>query len=206
MSHQHSAGCGCAEAAKSADAMSASLLPAIDLPRVRCFNEAEPDAGRYCLKGWDARHDARRLLSDPDDGEMLLVIPFTSSVHIRSLALIAWGDWRPARLRLFVNRDDLDLSNVQDAAPAQEIESVAEDGEGWLDYPLKQNKFQNVSTLLVHVPEAVGGEQSGIQFLHLKGTATSNRRVIANVVYESRANPADHNKLGEENAASQAAM
>ena len=204
MSHQHSGSCGCAEAAKAADAISTSLFPSIDLSRVRCFNEAEHDMGRHCLKPWDQRNDARRTLSDPDDGELLLHIPFTSAVHIRSLALMAWGDWRPVRVRLFVNRDDLDLSSAPDAACAQEVQ-LNDDTEGWLDYPLKQAKFQNVSSLQLLVTEAVGGGQSGIQFLHLKGAATDNKRQIVNVVYESRANPADHNKLKEENAASQAA-
>lgn len=114
----------------------------------------------------------------------------------------------PTRLRLFVNRPDIDLASVSDAgAPAQEIELV-EDTEGYIDWPLKANKFQNVSSLSIHIPGSVGGEgaQSGIQFLHFKGVSTNHRREVVNVVYESRANPADHNKAKDESAPSQAAQ
>jgi len=74
----------------------------------------------------------------------------------------------------FVNRDDLDLSSVHDAAATQELE-LAEDTEGYLDYPLKAAKFQNVSSLQIFVPESVSGGQSGIQFINLKGVATQVR-------------------------------
>ncbi len=68
---------------------------------------------------------------------------------------------------------------------------------GFLDYPLKQTKFQHVSSLCIYVPESMSGDASGIHFLHLKGVATQNKREVVNVVYEARANPADHNKLTE---------
>ena len=79
----------------------------------------------------------------------------------------------PRRSR-FVNRDDLDLASVADVAAAQELE-LAEDSTGFLDYILKQNKFQNVSSLTLHVTEAVGGAQSAIQLVHLKGTSAGVR-------------------------------
>jgi len=208
MSHQHSANCGCADAVKAADAVQSSLYPSIDLDRLSVLNAcdecaAEPGNGaRRCIKPWDERNDSRRLLSDEDDGEMLLTIPFVNDVHLRSIAVMAWGDWQPRKIRLFVNRDDLDLSGINDVSPAQELE-LAPDTGGYIDYPLKVVRFQNVHTLIIHVTEAVGGEgeQSGIQFLQLKGTSTQNKREIVNVVYESRANPADHNKLAESHQA-----
>ena len=73
-----------------------------------------------------------------------------------------------------MNRDDLDLSSVQDTTCAQEIE-LAEDVDGYVDYPLKLNKFQNVSSLLIYVPESVTGGQSGFQFIHMKGITTQVR-------------------------------
>ena len=73
-----------------------------------------------------------------------------------------------------MNRDDLDLSSVHDTAAAQELELV-DDVDGYLDYPLKQSKFQNVNSLLLFVTEAVGEGQSGIQHVNLKGVSTKVR-------------------------------
>lgn len=99
-SHRHSNGCGCSEDAKVADAVTTSLYASIDRDRARCFNEAEHDMASACLKPWHQRHDSRRLLSDPDDGEMMLVIPFTHAVHIKTIAVMAWGDWQPKKIKL----------------------------------------------------------------------------------------------------------
>ena len=102
MSHRHSGACGCAEDAKQADATGTSLFASIDQDRVWCLNEAEADAGRRCMRqAWHERNEERgRLLSDPDDGEMLLHIPFTAGVHVRSISIMAWGDWRPKKIKL----------------------------------------------------------------------------------------------------------
>ena len=74
----------------------------------------------------------------------------------------------------YVNRDDLDLSSVHDTAAAQELDLV-DAVDGYLDYPLKQSKFQNVNSLLLFVTEAVGEGQSGIQHVNLKGVSTKVR-------------------------------
>jgi hypothetical protein len=80
----------------------------------------------------------------------------------------------PCYVVSYVNRDDLDLSSVHDTVAAQEIE-LSEDTEGYVDYPLKLNKFQNVSSLLICVTESVTGGQSGIQYINLKGISTQVR-------------------------------
>ena len=100
MSHRHSASCGCAEDAKQSDALSSSLYPAIDRARIWCLNESAPDSGQACIRPWDERQSDARLLSDPDDGELLLFIPFTAAVHVRSIAVMAWGDWQPKKIKL----------------------------------------------------------------------------------------------------------
>lgn len=89
--HRHSGSCGCAEEAKQADAVGTSLYPSIDRAGIWCLNAAHSDGGLRAVKPWDARNDDRRLLSDADDGEMMLHIPFSTAVHIRSLACMVSG-------------------------------------------------------------------------------------------------------------------
>jgi hypothetical protein len=102
MSHQHSGSCSCSEDQKQSDAVTTSLYSSIDRDRIRCLNEAVADSGKFAVKPWSERNNAQRLLSDPDDGEMLLIIPFITAVHIKTITFMAWGDWQPKKVKLSV--------------------------------------------------------------------------------------------------------
>ena len=105
MSHQHSSGCACSEDQKQSDAITESLYSSIDIDRIRCFNEAVHDSGRRCIKPFSDRNNDQRLLSDPSDGEMLLVIPFITDVHIKTITIMAWADWQPKKIKLSAQHD-----------------------------------------------------------------------------------------------------
>ena len=85
---------------------------------------------------------------------------------------------------------------MAEAQPAQEV-SLSLDPEGVIDYQLKLQKFQSVSSLLLHFPSNFHPDSpdvsTRIHWLHLKGQASGDRRAeIVNVVYEAVARPADH--------------
>ena len=65
-----------------------------------------------------------------------------------------------------------------------------------LDYPLKVNKFQNVSSMALHFPSNHHPDSpeasTVIHWLHVKGVASKDRREVVNVVYEAVARPSDH--------------
>ena len=142
MSHPfHSAGCGCAHDSLDQSQLT-TLYPSIDLDRLVCYNESQPNQSRTIIRPWEDRHNpTQHLDSSDDDSELLLLVPFTTNVKVRSVTVRSEGDSAPDRVRLFVNRDDLDLSSVGDTQPAQEI-NLAADPEARLDYPLKSANTQ----------------------------------------------------------------
>jgi len=160
--------------------------------QIVCFNELESEMGKVPFRPACQRSVADLvLLSDEDDPELLIVIPFTSHVILRSFIIKAHGDSAPSTVRLFINRDDLDLSDIGDATPEQEF-NLAEDPNGDIQYSTRVHKFQGVSTLLMHFPASRRGDHTRIEYVELRGLGTQNRREVINVAYEAVANPQDH--------------
>jgi len=195
--HKHSATCGCHLEAKLTGVNVDYLYASIDTTKIWCLNEGEPESGKKCIKPHSERKRGEATISDDSDPELLLYIPFTTQVKVLSFCMIAAGETAPSKVRMWVNREDIDFSNASEVPPTQSWD-VNEDTEGVLDYPTQIHKFQNVSSLLIHVPSSVGGENTRIEYLGFKGEATKNKREIVNVVYEARAQPKDHKSKAED--------
>ncbi|GJP33523.1 hypothetical protein CLOM_g9596 [Closterium sp. NIES-68] len=172
-----------------------SLYKSVDLPKVRALNEAVEGSAKGVFRSWEERmtFPSQPLDSNEDDPELILFIPFTTDVKIKSIAIIGGADGSsPSKMRAFINREDVDFSVVNDLTPVQEW-NLAENLRGELEYTTKYSKFQGVSSLTLHFPSNFGGDFSRIYFIGLKGEATqNNRRAVAAVVYEAQANPSDH--------------
>eukprot|EP00887_Chlorella_sp_A99_P007810 scaffold20.g7810.t1 len=92
-----------------------SLYKYIDIPRVRCLNEAVEGSCRGVFKPWEQRlAEGPALASDDDDPELLLHIPFSGAA--------------------FINRDDLDFGMAGELPAVQEWELVENLG-GQIEYP-----------------------------------------------------------------------
>jgi hypothetical protein len=205
MAHVHSAACSCSWEAKEQEVdLGDSLYPSIDTTQVRALNADPPDSAAYAFKPHDQRLSTERWLrSDNDDGELILHIPFTAQVVLKSFCVIGGHgnqqrDSAPAHCKMWINREDIDFSNASDITPTQEFD-LQYDPTGEIEYPTRINKFQNVANLCIffdknYRPADEEDELfTQINFLGLKGQATENRRgVVKNVVYETRANIADH--------------
>lgn len=87
MQHVHGPNCGCAEYVGAEDAN--DLIGAVDLDKVRCLNEEFPNTGKLVFKAYDQRFDKAKYVASDCDGELLLIVPFTSSVKIRSICVIS---------------------------------------------------------------------------------------------------------------------
>ncbi len=123
--HEH------AEADGTNAGLGASLRPQIDFPGVQCLNESRPNAGRDVLKLYEERMTADpSLLSqeDPDeDPELLVIVPFTEAVTMKSLCVFSHVDAptgnnnnntaAPRTVRIYVNRPNLDFDTVRDLEP-----------------------------------------------------------------------------------------
>ena len=162
-----------------------SLRPSIDFSNVRCLNESRLGAGRDILKLYDERWTSEpKLLSQEDheeEPELLLVVPFTEAVSIKSLCVLSHAGSSamtttttttttnnntnttapPRTVRIFVNRPNLDLDDCRDLEPDAEIILVPpthqwseEHASGTIDYMLRPaGRFTNVSEVALYFPD-----------------------------------------------------
>ena len=192
----HAMSCDCANAAAhEADCEAPSLFAQIDMPRVRCGNEAVPGSAASVLRPLARRRETQHVLQSSDDPELLLHIPLTSPCRVTSLCVGSPPEGGAIRLRLFVNRDALDFSTVADATPDQELH-LPPDFSASLWHPLKQVKFGNASSLMCYFTAADTAEGASppirISFIGLKGVSSGIKRGVVTAVYESRPQLSDH--------------
>ncbi|CAK9212010.1 unnamed protein product [Sphagnum jensenii] len=193
--HQHD----CEEHACAADW---SLFKNIEMSGVRALNEAIDGSAKSVFKPWENRLDfSTALESNDDDPELILFIPFTTDVKIKSISIIGGSDGTsPSKMRAFLNRDDIDFSAAADLLPIQEWE-LAENPHGEIEYLTKYAKFQGVASLTLHFPRNFGANATCIHYIGLRGEATQLKRdVVATTVYEAIPNPSDHRLPSESGA------
>jgi len=154
-----------------------SLFRFVDISGVRCMNESEAGSCRNCIKPFANKQDAEpHVTSFPGDPELVLFVPFTEVVRIRSFALVG----NVSLVHLFVNRDDVDFSSQ--SPDVHLLEDL--DAQHAADYPLRGS----VSSVTIVAREVFSGDASRISFLGFKGSGTGiNYRDQAIAVYESRA-------------------
>ncbi|KAL8109996.1 hypothetical protein AgCh_025925 [Apium graveolens] len=99
-----------------------SLFQHIDLPKVSALNEAVPGSVKSVFKAWEQRLSISEghLKSNEGDPELIVFIPFTSDVKIKSISIIGGSDGTsPSKMRAFINRDGIDFSDAQSMQPVQ---------------------------------------------------------------------------------------
>lgn len=172
-----------------------SLHEHIDLSKVSALNEAVIGSVKSVFKSWDRRLDTSEGLLESIDGdpELLVFIPFTSDVKIKSISIVGGsGGKSPSKMRAFINREGIDFSDAQNMQPVQEWD-LTENLQGILEYQTRYSRFQSVGNLTLHFPDNFGGETTQIYYIGLKGEATKLKRdVVATIVYEVMPNPSDH--------------
>ncbi|XP_031487522.1 uncharacterized protein LOC116255726 [Nymphaea colorata] len=177
-----------------------SLFKHIDMPKVSALNEAIAGSVKSVFKAWESRLDSSEGFLESNDGdpELLVFIPFTSDVKIKSISVVGGADGTsPSKMRAFINRDGIDFSDAQNMQPVQEWE-LGENVQGVLEYQTRYSRFQSVGNLTLHFPENFGGDTTQIYYIGLRGEATQLKRdAVAKVVYELMPNPSDHKVKNE---------
>ncbi|XP_006355323.1 PITH domain-containing protein 1 isoform X2 [Solanum tuberosum] len=177
-----------------------SLFKHIDLPKVSALNESVTGSVKSVFKPWEQRLNSSEghLESNEGDPELIVFIPFTADVKIKSIAIVGGADGTsPSKMRAFVNRDGIDFSDAQSMQAIQEWD-LAENLQGVLEYQTRYSRFQSVGNITLHFPDNFGADTTRIQYIGLKGEATQMKRdVVANIVYEIMPNPSDHKTQAE---------
>ncbi|KAL9227260.1 hypothetical protein vseg_002973 [Gypsophila vaccaria] len=177
-----------------------SLYKHIDIPKVSALNEAVSGSVKSVFKPWEQRlnFSGEFLASNEGDPELIVYIPFTSDVKIKSISIVGGSDGTsPSKMRAFINREGIDFSDAQSMQAIQEWD-LAENMQGVLEYQTRYSKFQGVANLTLHFPNNFGADTSQIHYIGLKGEATQMKRdVVATIVYELMPNPSDHKTHAE---------
>ncbi|KAH9095818.1 hypothetical protein Ae201684P_010029 [Aphanomyces euteiches] len=170
-----------------------SLFKYIDTSKVRCLNALDEEQRTHPFKSAAMKKNRDTFLdSNEDDPEMILYIPFTEAVSVKSICISGGEDGlHPKSVKLFANREDIDFSNATELPPLQKFELV-EDFDAQIDYPLHLRKFQGISSLIMYFETSMGGDQTRIYYIGLKGESKKWRHGVVECVYESRPQLSDH--------------
>ncbi|KAH6571922.1 hypothetical protein BASA50_009965 [Batrachochytrium salamandrivorans] len=172
-----------------------TLFSQIDLDSVRCLNEATQGSARKVFRPWHQRFDESEYIESDADEQLIIFIPFTGSVKLKSIALLGFNDaTAPSNMKVFINRQDIDFDSVESTGCQQEwdlIETVPRNSIP--EYPTRMAKFANVRNLTLFIPTNFGGSgMTRIRYIGLKGEWTPINKDPIITIYELAANPADH--------------
>ncbi|EPS59316.1 hypothetical protein M569_15492, partial [Genlisea aurea] len=104
--------------------------------KVSALNESVPGNVKSVFRSWERRLNSAEayLESNEGDPELIVFIPFTSDVKIKSISVVGGSDGTsPAKMRAFINRDGIDFSDAHSMQPVQEWDLV-ENLQGLLEY------------------------------------------------------------------------
>ncbi|KAI8637489.1 galactose-binding domain-like protein [Parasitella parasitica] len=183
------------------------LYSKIDLDNVRCLNESELDSGKSVIRPWNQRLEDSKFVESDVDEQLIFFIPFTGSVKLRSICLRTDpSDSAPSKMKVFINRNDVDFDVADSYTPIQEFELVEGSNEV-VEYGTKITKFSSVTSITLFFPENFGQDDTSIvRFIGFKGEWTEvgllslmSIYAFIHIFYEANANPADHKIPGAEN-------
>ncbi|EGN99037.1 hypothetical protein SERLA73DRAFT_181814 [Serpula lacrymans var. lacrymans S7.3] len=169
-----------------------NLFTHIDRSNVVALNAG--GQGSEIIKPWDKRLDEEVFLESDSDDQLILRVPFTGAVRLRSLLLKTGpGDQTPTKVALFANEQSLDFDDVNDKSPTQEFD-IAQ-GREVGEYAVKTAKFSTLSGITLFFPAAQGADNTRIYFVGFLGHWSERKNNPFITVYEAQANLADHEKI-----------
>ena len=156
------------------------------MEKTSCLNEEVANSGKTVFKDFDDRFDKEKFVSSDCDGELLLIVPFTAQVKVRSICVIAKGENKfPTKLRLYVNNENVDFSLVENE-PVQEF-IINQNLTGDLHNAVKVSKFSSVHKLIIHLVNP-NEEIIEVSYIQIKGENTNIKRKAVQTVYELKPN------------------
>lgn len=178
-----------------------SLYSKIDLTGVRAINERVPESAAQIIKPWDQRFSDELSCMSNVDGQIILHVPFVGQIKLKSILLRCPATTSAAKeMYVYVNRDDLDFTNVDDAIPIETFECVAyEHASDMIEYPVKTRLYRNVRSITLYFKQHWSDDEDDpliLYYLGFRGDHTEIRTGPISVTYEAFANPKDHKVRG----------
>ena len=117
--------------------------------------------------------------SDADE-QLIIRVPFTGSVKLKSISLLTEpGSRRPTQLHLYANTPALDFDTAPSTTPTQTLDLIdqaeAPDAGEPVEYPVKVARFAGVRELQLFVEQNGGADTTRIYYIGFKGEYTPVR-------------------------------
>ncbi|KAG8979769.1 hypothetical protein FRB94_010338 [Tulasnella sp. JGI-2019a] len=175
------------------DLQTDNLYQHIDQPNVIALNGTTPDFPKI-IKPWHQRTDETISLESDADDQLIIRVPFTGSVKLRSILLKSGpGAETPTKMSIFPNEDNLDFDDISEKKPAQEFDIVQSREVG--EYTVKPAKCPEVQSITLFFPAAQGADNVRIYYIGFLGEWREIKDRPTVILYEAQANPADHPKI-----------
>ncbi|KAJ1508142.1 hypothetical protein HMI54_015642 [Coelomomyces lativittatus] len=172
-----------------------SLYPYIDINKVVCYNERVPNSVKSIFKPWEHRLDELNLVESDIDEQLLIYIPFTGQVKLKTIALKCAPDASaPSTMKVFINQDTLDFDTADTMVPIQTwpLLHPSDVPNEPVPYPTKLTKFNAVRNLTLYFPSNHGALTTKLFYLGFQGEFFAVNQDPIITLYEAAANPSDH--------------
>ncbi|KAG8990918.1 hypothetical protein FRB93_002990 [Tulasnella sp. JGI-2019a] len=145
-----------------------NLFNVIDRDNVFGLNLTQLEDAREMIKPWESRESMARWGESSEDDEMIIHIPFTNNVRVRSVMVkLGRGELCPRRLRLYANAPN-GISFSDDIKPTQDI-ALLEGAEGVTEYPVRVSAFASVTSVTLFFSDSPLSERSRVYYIGFKG-------------------------------------
>ncbi|KIM67317.1 hypothetical protein SCLCIDRAFT_1210363 [Scleroderma citrinum Foug A] len=153
------------------------LFPYIDRDNVHGLNLDVPEHAKDIIKPWTDREDTTLFADSGVDDQMIIHIPFSENVRVRSVILkLGRGECTPRHLRIYANYPNIiDFADAESTKPHLNI-SLLEGETNAVEYPLRVAAFRSVHSLSLYFRDSVGGDQSRVYYIGFKGDCHTPRK------------------------------
>mmetsp|Transcript_23833 Transcript_23833/g.40564 ORF Transcript_23833/g.40564 Transcript_23833/m.40564 type:complete len:211 (+) Transcript_23833:84-716(+) len=163
-----------------------NLYTQLEPETTTALNATQPSDALGIFKPNAVRLDPNPTLFSDADEEMLVVANFVSPVHIRKIWILGGGDankeQHPSELKLYVNKEGLDFTQINDHTPTQ-VFQIPMDSDG-LELTTLVHSFTQVTTLHFFFSQNHGADTTAIQYIGMQGEHTHYRREAVHAQYE----------------------
>lgn len=202
--HEHHHGHDDADHVKAGEGQQDILFLDVDRDQVTALNEKQTGSAAHIIRPYDQRMSDSPLLESDVDDELMVYVPFTGSVRLRSLLLRSGpGHATPRAIHLYKNTEALDFGDAANETPKplQKLTSIPESSDV-VEIPLLAARFPDVQSLTLYIPGCLGTERgvadahTSISYLGFRGESRLLQRSgPASIVYEAAPRATDHTRV-----------